>query len=117
MVNELRRGNFIAFTNSAFGSGEGVVSAIQKELILTDGGSAIYPSELQQIELTDEWLLGFGFEDNLPWELDNFRLDSEGRLHIIDKARYGIIIARNVKYVHQLQNIYFSLTNTELCLK
>ena len=50
MVNELRRGNLIAFTNSAFGSGEGVVSAIQEQLILTVEGTAIYPSELQPIK-------------------------------------------------------------------
>jgi hypothetical protein len=66
------------------------------------------------IPLTEKILWEAGFLGNNPWEKDNLRLDSEDRLTIIDKTGYGIIIARNVKYVHQLQNLYLDLTGNDI---
>jgi hypothetical protein len=72
------------------------------------------PYGLYPIPLTEEWLLKFGAKDNLPWELENLRLDCEDRLSIVDDTGYGIIIARDVKYVHRLQNIYEDLKQRPL---
>jgi len=69
------------------------------------------------IPLTEEWMVKFGFEDDLPWKYKQFRLDDQERLHIIDNSGYGSIISRGVKYVHQLQNIIHSLTGEELPIK
>jgi hypothetical protein len=66
------------------------------------------------IPLTPEWLERCGFVDDIPWRKGNLRLDSENRLIIVDSTGYGIIVARNVLYLHQLQNLYFSLTGEDL---
>lgn len=70
--------------------------------------------KFEPIELTEHWLLAFGFIDGLPWEYESFRLDDEHRLHFVDPTGYASIIAREVIYVHQLQNIIFFLTAKEL---
>lgn len=79
----------------------------------------------EPIPLTEEWLLRFGFI-------------LEDELYKIDKNKYhtiSVLLSNNfcmpfiksnhheasegfsfygIKYVHQLQNLYFALTNTEL---
>ena len=77
--------------------------------------------KIQPIPLTEEILLKFGFEkqhneddfdywfkkgfcDDILWE------HSEGFCHSLN---YG----GDIKYVHQLQNLYFSLTGEELTFK
>jgi hypothetical protein len=72
-----------------------------------------YGGDLQPISLTEEWLLKFGFETNdvRYWQISAFRL------HI---NRYGEWIFKvetfeqEIKYVHQLQNLYFDLVGEEL---
>jgi hypothetical protein len=67
------------------------------------------------IELTDEWLNAFGFNNkmldaehnNIVW-FDN---------HIGIKGMLGIVKPVECKYVHQLQNLFFAFTGTELELK
>lgn len=66
------------------------------------------------IPLTAEWLKRLGFVDKLPWEIGAFRLDGENRFIVVDASGYGVIVARQVVYVHQLQNLYFALTGQEL---
>jgi hypothetical protein len=99
-------------------------------------------SEFAPIPLTEEWLLNFGFkkEDKRPskthgqyfskWLLDlkysfayaGFREDW-GFYHSYTDAmddsendRYDFISC-GIRYVHQLQNLYFSLTGEELTIK
>jgi hypothetical protein len=69
--------------------------------------------DVEPIPLTEEWLLKFGFETNDVrfWQISSFRL------HI---NRYGEWIFKvetfeqEIKYVHQLQNLYFDLVGQEL---
>jgi hypothetical protein len=73
---------------------------------------------LQPIPLTEEWLMKFGFYKDingmflagvfeLSWMEDDFI-----------KNQYTLRIAKGIclkiKYVHQLQNLYFALTGKEL---
>jgi hypothetical protein len=69
------------------------------------------------IPLTEEWLKKFWFEEgyeNLYWTKDEalFQIENGelGYNHVWDNAFTGA----SVKYVHQLQNLYFALTGTEL---
>lgn len=79
--------------------------------------------EAEPIELTDEWLEKLGFEKK--WE-------SNGAYYIWEKpgVEFGIYLNKHseywfedyssgleIKYVHQLQNLYFALTEGELTLK
>ena len=89
--------------------------------------------DFQPIPLTEEWLLKFGFE-KIEFNSDTFGHGTE--YHLTVKGAGGFIIeymddfsccllgsksdigvAPNLdscKYVHQLQNLYFALTNEEL---
>lgn len=78
---------------------------------------AAFNIEIKPIPLTPEWLERCGFVDNLPWAKGNLRLDGDNRLHVVDHTGYGIIIARNVEYLHQLQNLFFALAGEELNVK
>lgn len=72
----------------------------------------------QPIPITEDWLLKFGFV-NLQKEADN----NGGLVELIHNNVIGYRFApegayghTEIKYVHQLQNLYYALTQTELTL-
>ena len=70
------------------------------------------------IPLTEEWLLKFGF---VKKEIGYSKLTEIKECFSISFGKHTSINAikfnNEVKYVHQLQNIYFALTGEELTLK
>ena len=76
-------------------------------------------TSLSGIPLTEEWLLKFGFVQYLLiWRYKGFTIASS-----LNNG-YGLtgycienIFPINCLYVHQLQNLYFALTNEELTIK
>ena len=73
--------------------------------------------DLQPIPLTEEIILDFGYKQN------SFSLNFENDTRISIYKKYNCFIAqidntviREIKYVHQLQNLYHALTNEELTL-
>ena len=76
-----------------------------------------FPEAYKPIQLTEEWLLKFGFEK----EFGVFKLKglkcwftkytSEPNLYSVN---IGNIKLSTLKYVHELQNLYFALTGSEL---
>lgn len=67
------------------------------------------------IQLTEEWLIRFGFEKLIP----NGSVYKLGDFHIQDFSPLGFYECANhikIEYVHQLQNLYFALTGEELKL-
>ena len=109
-ANELRLGNWIA----RGGNGEHYQTTAMTISDLEDG--RIAPTG---IPITEEWLLKFGFEGKcrieiskapqrwLSWSYGNdFWIENrdEETMHEIE----------NIKYVHQLQNLYFCLCGEEL---
>lgn len=85
--------------------------------------------DVSPILLTEEWLLKVGFETS-GW-LGRWQLQIENNGLIVcsddfnewwvysglgDSDSYGFQGA-HLKYVHQLQNLYFALTNKELTIK
>jgi len=69
------------------------------------------------IPLTEEWLLKFVFEDN---RLQIKKLDYLDIVWRHDKLWLSMgcaVSCLDCKYVHQLQNLYYSLTGQELILK
>jgi hypothetical protein len=91
----------------------------------------VIDSDYQPIPLTEECLLKFGFEKSIvkePWfeknKIEVFKY-SKGNFFLLggNHTAYGIGLHDiwqgmeiNIQYVHQLQNIYFALTNEELTL-
>jgi hypothetical protein len=80
-------------------------------------GNAIKP-----IPLTEEWLLKFGFEledDKIYYHLDSYEdiyITKTSYSFSIYNATHFTNIKQGIKHVHQLQNLYFALTNEELKL-
>ena len=92
------------------------VSNIKTQSCISDK----YPSNIYAIELTEEWFIKFGFEKTwFGYEIISTGIEIEP----LKNGDYTICINSNeyhvgesFKYVHQLQNIYFALTNKELKL-
>ena len=118
-VNELRVGNYIDNNVECF--------QIQaKDLIFL----LAFDNEhyANPIPLTDNWIKNFGFKlgryNHEGWiELDSLCLSedrySEGQYRLgFDDSEYGVgEFTIKIKYVHQLQNIYFYSTGKELITK
>ena len=72
------------------------------------------------IPITESWLLSFGFEqrDHL-WSID---IDRYNKIYynsdqkILFSGQLGFSIQHDITYIHQLQNLYFALTQKELTL-
>ena len=117
--NELRIGNFISRIDLGNKSPriETILELLSKRAVTSGPCSVIVPYEdIEPIPLTEEWLLKFGFrtEESSRFELDNIQINTSRELMWINtKCKYNIEIGMP-DYIHQLQNLYFSLTNTEL---
>ena len=93
--------------------------------------------EITPIPLTEEWLLKFGFEKwtwcsdcafiplffgdslfcryyNNQWHIKRLKV-GRGKEGVFGKTEGKYVLPRGkIKHVHQLQNLYFALTNEEL---
>jgi hypothetical protein len=114
IANELRIGNLIKFSEDGtiftVGSIEERGFTVQND----EETTWIEAEEFEPIPLTEEWLLKFWFISN-PYE-DRYE---KGSIHIECIKTKGetylwIENMPHIKYVHQLQNLYFALTGEEL---
>lgn len=111
--NELRIGNYV---NVPHGNIQ-IDHFIKDGCHFTDGCGGTFAS-LHPIHLTEEWLEKFGFKN---FEKDGFRLKWDEPMEeysFIIKSMQGCEVdCAGVRYVHQLQNLYFALTGKELEIK
>lgn len=86
--------------------------------------------DVSPIPLTEEWLLKFGFEIkdtvnrgylipiNYDFQKEYLYCSNDGIIALwSEKKQQDFGIMRGCKYVHQLQNLYFALTNKKLTIK
>jgi hypothetical protein len=126
-ATELRIGNYIDYTTER----EIVTMQTTYEYIrLIHNGN----KNFEPIPLTEEWLLKFGFEksDN-EFYTETFKGDNKSDYYFcirindilcdlvicerVDEINnYDLICPKYINSVHQLQNLYFALTNEELTL-
>jgi len=120
-ANELRTGNYLDYRlkdNKIVVSWEDLREFDRKEQYVLD---SIY----LPIPLTEEWLIKFGFGKS---EFDNEMIDNVSLKDIVINCNYergGVELEgetesqylNHIKHVHQLQNLYFALTNEELTIK
>ena len=74
-------------------------------------------NSIKQIPLTEEWLLMLGANNtfyNNYLDFEYFEIYESNGIWYVEKE--GVILCE-LKYVHQLQNLYFALTNDELITK
>ena len=103
-ANELRIGNYVYDTL-------GKVNKIDLEAITYIVKEP--HNQVKPIPLTEEWLLKFDMEliSKITYS------PKEGLLRLSNGDTKGTLLIPHIKYVHQLQNIYFELTGKELTFK
>jgi hypothetical protein len=122
-TNELRLGNLVVYNNQ-------IVKTTGLHFNMFECGNPAdenwmctrHISEVQPIELTEELLVKLGFEGEvyefcLHTEDANITVNLiENRVEIsfFGNCEAELCIKYNVKYLHQLQNAYYLLTNEEL---
>ena len=101
---ELRIGNFVNY----FEDEHSEIRVIEYGFCHLDNASSVDYEHIKPIPLTEEWLPEKR-ETNVFWS--NFSKDIGG--YFLWISGYKVYI----KHVHQLQNLYHSLTQTELKIK
>jgi hypothetical protein len=110
-ANELRIGNWVMVFPVKHPQ---QVCDVMFDSVNTESVFGQHYGEVDPIPLTEDWLLKFGFVSN-PYE-DRYE---KGTIHIeCDKTKGATYLwienMPHIKYVHQLQNLYFALTGEEL---
>lgn len=79
-----------------------------------------HPLPFKPIPLTEEWLLKMGFDEiDIEENKNNVRVFHLNGIYC--NTLYGVYyyshLLKQIKHVHQLQNLYFALTGEELEVK
>lgn len=126
-VKELRIGNLvkddeciIVVVEALSGDNALVNGYGENEVLFSKKGypNVLFESEIYPIELTEELLLKCGFKktDNnwviLDLQFMSFGWEKFARLTLSIDGNIMYLV--HIKYVHQLQNLYFALTGEEL---
>jgi hypothetical protein len=143
-ANELRIGNYVCVTEKhplkvkIINDSDGIMSTVSDNSIFITTASLL---AYKPIPLTEEWLLKFGFKKNIEDEWDeSLTVDVDNPVFLYNWT-YNISdvfsfysdfcysetktelcfefesTGVNIKYIHQLQNIYHALTGEELTIK
>lgn len=121
---ELRIGNKVF--DPTFSTLISEVEQMHSEYVVTNYNDSISLSKLDPIPLTPEILEKCGFVKHIIDRYESWHLD----ISPVDKfmfykglMQFGVLGVGNyewsnakIKYLHQLQNLYFSLTSTELTI-
>jgi hypothetical protein len=132
-ITELRIGNLVNEAVRTKISRKIATYEITKIRALNIHHLEVFPisKNFEPIPLTEEWFLKFGFE-KIEVEEPFFKKNKievfkylKGNFFLLggNNTSYGIGLHDiwqgmeiNIKYIHQLQNLYFALTNEELTL-
>ena len=134
-TTDLRIGNLIGIKETALHAdgcnhSEAIfeIEEIKNDVVQFKGYHANeYYKDLKPIPLTEQWLLDFGFNQSIEgqWyvhfnemcltlyeDLPQYIVE----IHDMEMDKSSIFLM-SIKYVHQLQNLYFALAQEELILK
>ena len=126
-AKELRIGNYYEWTENVEEK-DAFLQIDDFHSLLAIGENFQY---FKPIPLTEEWLLKFGFDNRLLKKIGDSDLYLQGD-NADSLKEYGVYLSTDIGdglcsepntfiegffYVHQLQNLYFALTQTELKIK
>jgi len=114
-ANELRIGNLIWDCEQ---KEIDKITGIEECRVSIDGSLFPYTpiDSIVGIELTEEWLLKLGFNNldiDISYCKDDFSCIEANSGYLFWHKGHSLLI---IKYVHQLQNLYFALTGEELTI-
>jgi len=110
-ATELRIGNLVKYNDGGIFK---VIGIYNFGLDVEDDIEVTYMEyeNFSAIPITEEWLLKFGFEKKYKNYEKGYFMFFKGSC---SRISYKLsLIGINIKYVHQLQNLYFALTGEEL---
>ena len=119
-VEELMIGNYISDIHASESSYWQVKQLLGKVCYYGDYYSEEYEN-LKPIPLTEEWLVRFGFENciNGWWsenELFNVKfIDNDIEIYL--SGSDNDLAYKKIKYVHQIQNLYYIIIGEHLTIK
>lgn len=115
-ANELRIGNIVWGINKVTNVLNGSMIISAKHIYDLENGTSDF--DFYGLEITEERLLKFGFErmEKFPLKYVN-KIKDDSLTDFEPVIVIGDMWLKNLKYVHQLQNLYFALTQTELIIK
>ena len=85
-----------------------------------DGNAGLIPddeSDYNGIKLTEKWIIELGLKRMPESEYTLYSYDLAGFKLWMNKGKFLFNDKINIEYVHQLQNLFFALTSTELDVK
>lgn len=123
IVRELRIGDLVSANGSKC-----TVRGIEEHQIKLDNGKVLSPDEIDPIPLSENILLQSGFvenENDQPYHeynhdgfvINMFLIGEPVFLYCADDTFKGDTVSYSrpaLKYVHQLQNVYYALTGKDL---
>lgn len=124
-AREFRIGNYVGQDINSWSK----IVAILPNKIIADfkglGGmmeTHLPAEQMLPIPLTEEWLVKFGFKKVIDDARYNEWLVGKLCIEFDEKGCYFtggecVYYSCNIKYIHQLQNLYFALTGEELTIK
>lgn len=130
-INELRIGNFVTVTAYGYSNGqqvrmrlskrvEGIRQLAGQEAFVYLDNDKLNCLNIRPVPISQEILLSCGFEqvgfyDNV-YHRDAFRiyLDRENSRGMLRYSKDGYSLEMEVEALHRLQNLYFTLSGTEL---
>ena len=123
-ANELRIGSYVlckGYLTKVILIGEYGIRAQNSN---TDYNCKFRTGDIKPIQLTEDILLKCGFDEikDSDYKYRVFEIKDWGKIKlvngILETAEYYFLDGLNyeIKYLHQLQNLYFSLTNNELTI-
>ncbi len=116
-ANELRIGNLTM---------QGVVAEIDRHCfrVINENNESLKSTwfEIDPILLTEDWLVKLGFEKTMTWTYTIDLLGSLKLVYYLGEKGWSLGFKNysdfsNLKYLHELQNLYFALTGVELEMK
>jgi len=114
-IEELRIGNYVKHNSDWCYRGEDVYK-FQWDTIdwFALGECTLFMENIEPIPLSEEWLLDFGFKKNKSiWTLNEIEISSWFTFRFsLDPLK-----VQEIDFVHQLQNLYYALTGTDLIMK
>lgn len=120
ILNELRRGNLI-LTSEKTGQKpylRSIVKEIRENGVIVDGDRLCKAEDISGIEITEEWLIKFGFE-YIEGAGMNSNIYKKNAFCIDDRyiLKYSYIGTKSLLYVHHIQNLFLDLTGEQLKIK
>ena len=111
-ANELRIGNY---------TDKGMVKSFYEHGIHVGMGKCYLFRDLNPIPITEEVLLKCGFVNNEPTDWGSFTLGNINFLKEDGNKMNGLYMngyrVADIRYLHQLQSLYFDITGKELEVK